>query len=85
MNQHILFPDIQHWVNEGVNFPAQQSGQLIECWVSKGWLEKESGKKIYNSKEGLSIFESLRFDIEEIIEERIEEECFTESGQIVLI
>ncbi|MBL4831801.1 MAG: DUF1488 domain-containing protein [Aliivibrio sp.] len=84
MNQHILFPDIQQWINDGVNFPVQQSGQLIECWVSKEWLEKEAGHTITSNKEGLSTFDSLRFDIEEIIEERIEDECFTELGHVEL-
>ncbi|MDG2932494.1 DUF1488 family protein, partial [Vibrio parahaemolyticus] len=37
MNQSILFPDIQSWdeVSQSVNFSAQQSGALIECFVTK--------------------------------------------------
>ncbi|EKM30077.1 hypothetical protein VCHENC02_4170, partial [Vibrio harveyi] len=35
MNQSILFPDMQSWDKtlQAVNFTAQQSGALIECYV----------------------------------------------------
>ncbi|WP_375751950.1 DUF1488 domain-containing protein [Vibrio sp. HN007] len=84
MNQSILFPDIQEW-NEGtqaVVFPAQQSGALIECVISKAKLVELSGKNIESGEDALSIFADLRFDLEEVAEELIEDEMFNSSGQI---
>ncbi|MCA2464752.1 MULTISPECIES: DUF1488 family protein, partial [Vibrio] len=48
MNQSILFPDMQSWdeVSQSVNFAAQQSGALIECFVTKQKLEKLSGSEL---------------------------------------
>lgn len=42
MNQSILFPDMQSWdeVSQSVNFAAQQSGALIECFVTKQKVRK---------------------------------------------
>ncbi|MDK9739188.1 DUF1488 family protein [Vibrio sp. D404a] len=83
MNQSILFPDIQTWdeENQSVVFPAQQSGALIECLVSLEQLAKLAGREV-ESDQALSVFNELRFDLEELAEELIEEEEFNSSGQI---
>jgi hypothetical protein len=83
MNQSILFPDIQTWDEESqsVVFPAQQSGALIECLITLEQLAKLVGREI-ESGQALSVFNELRFDLEELAEELIEEEEFNSSGQI---
>lgn len=86
MNQSILFPDIQDWSEEfqAVIFPAQQSGALIECVVSPRRLSQLAGREIGQGKEALQQFKALRFDIEELAEELIEQEAFNPAGQIEL-
>ncbi len=84
MNQSILFPDIQDWdeENQSITFPAQQSGVLIECVMSIEELSRLAGKDIEEGDQALVIFSELRFDIEELAEELIEEEEYDSSNRI---
>jgi len=84
MNQSILFPDIQSWQadRQQICFPAQQAGALIECVVSAEVLARLSATKVESEQQALSVFEQLRFDLEELAEELIEEESFNSLGQI---
>tara|TARA_B100001059_G_scaffold230953_1_gene265973 strand:- start:556 stop:825 length:270 start_codon:yes stop_codon:yes gene_type:complete len=84
MNQSILFPDTQDWDEESqsIIFSAQQSGALIECVVSIEELSRLSGKDIEEGGQALAIFAELRFDIEELAEELIEEEEYDSSNRI---
>lgn len=84
MNQSILFPDIQDWDEESqsIIFQAQQSGALIECEVSIEELSLLSDKEIEGGVQALAIFAELRFDIEELAEELIEEEEYDSSNRI---
>lgn len=84
MNQSILFPDVQTWDKEKqvVIFPAQSRGALIECVVSKHYLERLSGQALEDESAVLSAFTQLRFDVEEEAETLIEDEMFSSSGQI---
>lgn len=84
MNQDILFADIQTWDSErqAVNFPAQQGGALIHCWVSLAWLEKECGQTLADEAAVLTAFSQCRFDLEEIAETLIEDEEFNADGDI---
>lgn len=86
MNQSILFPDIQSWdeSSQSIHFPAQQSGALIECYVTKQQLSKMSGLDIEDEQKAVEAFLALRFDLEEMAEELIEDEAFNEEGQIVI-
>jgi len=86
MNQSILFPDIQDWSEElqAIIFPVQQSGALIECVVSLGRLSQLAGTEIMAGEDALQQFKALRFDIEELAEERIEEEAFNADGQVAI-
>ncbi|EPF2958931.1 DUF1488 domain-containing protein [Vibrio alginolyticus] len=86
MNQSILFPDIQSWdeVSQSVNFSAQQSGALIECFVTKQKLEKLSGSQIETEQAAIKVFTDYRFDLEEMAEELIEDEAFNEEGHIII-
>ncbi|MBD1577312.1 DUF1488 domain-containing protein [Vibrio sp. S11_S32] len=85
MNQNILFADLQTWHPERqvVSFPAQQAGQLIECIVSIEKLSQLIGYKV-DSAQVLSVFDSLRFDLEDLAEQAIEEELFNLAGEIEL-
>ncbi|WP_046224827.1 DUF1488 domain-containing protein [Vibrio sp. ECSMB14106] len=84
MNQSILFPDIQDWdeASQSITFPAQQSGALIECVLSIEELSRLAGKVIEEGDQALVIFSELRFDIEELAEELIEEEEYDSSNRI---
>lgn len=86
MNQAILFPDIQSWDEnrQAVQFAAQQSGALIQCFVEKTKLEQLTMSTIVNQEQALSAFAQCRFDLEEIAEEFIEEEAFDDEGHIVI-
>ncbi|EKC5523765.1 TPA: DUF1488 domain-containing protein [Vibrio parahaemolyticus] len=86
MNQSILFPDMQLWdeVSQSVNFAAQQSGALIECFVTKQKLEKLSGSELDTEQAVIAAFIDYRFDLEEIAEELIEDEAFNEEGHIII-
>ena len=84
MNQDILFADLQTWDSErqAVNFPAQQGGSLIHCWVSLAWLEKKCGQALVDEAAVLSAFAQCRFDLEDIAETMIEDEEFNQAGDI---
>ena len=86
MNQSILFPDMQSWdeASQSVNFVAQQSGALIECYVTKQKLEKLRGTLIETEQAAIKVFTDYRFDLEEIAEELIEDEAFDEEGHIII-
>lgn len=86
MNQSILFPDMQSWdeASQSVNFAAQQSGALIECYVTKQKLEKLGGSLIETEHAAIKVFTDYRFDLEEIAEELIEDEAFDEEGHIII-
>ncbi len=84
MNQDILFADIQLWDNQkqAVNFPAQQAGALITCWVSLSWLQKKVEQPLNEEADILATFVANRFDLEELAEVMIEEEEFNSVGDI---
>ncbi len=86
MNQSILFPDLQDYDGaiEGVRFPAQQAGALIECIVKVQWLASNVGYTLNSEDAILKAFSDLRFDIEEQVEVLIEDENFTSKGEIIL-
>ncbi|MGF1752265.1 DUF1488 domain-containing protein [Vibrio makurazakiensis] len=87
MNQSIFFPDIQTWdeAEQRVIFPAQESGALIECYISLGSLERLASKTITSSEQAIATFNELRFEIEELAEELIEEEEYDSSGNIQIV
>ena len=86
MNQSILFSDMQSWdhASQSIRFTAQQSGALIECYVTNHKLERLSGSIIDSEEMAIDVFSDYRFDIEEIAEERIEEEAFNKEGHIII-
>ena len=86
MNQDILFADTQSWDNDklAVNFPAQQAGALIICWVSLQWLQQQTAQKLTTESNILAVFSANRFDLEELAEELIEDEAFDSEGHILI-
>lgn len=86
MNQDILFPDLQEWQASGqrVYFPAQAMGALIPCYIGKGELERMAAQALHTEDEVLRAFDALRFDIEELATQAIEEQAFTPDGAIVI-
>lgn len=86
MNQSILFADIQEWdqLKCVVTFPAQQAGALIECSISLEMIERLSGISVDGERQALQAFSSIRFDVEELAEELIDNEEFNEKGEIEL-
>ncbi len=63
-------------------FVGQQSGNLIECLVSAGYLENLSQLQIDEEVTALKVFSEYRFDLEDLAEELIEAEEFNQLGQI---
>ncbi len=86
MNQSIIFSEDAIWNNElrTVEFTAQNMGNLIVCVIPIATLERISGRQVNDETLALEQFSHYRFDLEELAEERIEEEMFNEVGQIVL-
>ncbi|MGF1726440.1 DUF1488 domain-containing protein [Photobacterium nomapromontoriensis] len=86
MNQDIIFADLQSWdrQRQAVNFPAQQAGALITCWVSVSWLEQQCDQALTDEATILSVFFQFRFDLEELAEALIEDEAFNQDGDIVI-
>ncbi|CAH0524239.1 DUF1488 family protein [Vibrio hippocampi] len=86
MNQAILFSPQASWNNERemVEFHAQQSGMLIECFISINKLKQLSSEPVINEDSAVVVFESLRFDIEELAEELIEDEEFSQDGKVII-
>lgn len=90
MNQSILFPDLQYWddVHKRVCFIAQSQGMNIKCYISANKLaELNDFSKQPSSDEAaamLTLFDTVRFDAEEMAEELIEAEEFDEFGAVHL-
>ncbi len=84
MNQSILFPDIQDWDDalNGVKFPAQQTGALIECVASLEYLSSLASEPLTTTQQALAVFEQNRFEIEELAEQLIEEEEYNAEGLV---
>ncbi|MCE0556565.1 MULTISPECIES: DUF1488 domain-containing protein [unclassified Motilimonas] len=86
MNQSIQFPDQQQWhqAKGMVVFPALNGGQLIQCHVSLNFLTQHGELADSSSASVLALFEQLRFDLEELAEEKIANEDFDTNGDINL-
>jgi len=90
MNQAILFSDNEQYNVElqQVEFTAQCQGALITCIVSVDNLfhlnDKNAELQETSETIALSLFESARFDIEELAEQMINDQDFTEHGNVYL-
>jgi len=91
MNQTILFSDNERYNSalEQVEFEAQCQGALVTCVISVDNLfqlnEKDAKLQDTSETEILSLFESSRFDIEDIAEQLINDQRFNEDGKVYLL
>lgn len=81
MNQAIQFPDRQHWDEklQAVCFPALVNGFQVQCAVT---LEQLSLLGEGSEEDPLAIFGALRWDLEDLAEQRILDEDYDASGWI---
>jgi hypothetical protein len=90
MNQAILFSDNERY-NEKlkqVEFTAQSQNALITCIISLDNLyllnELSDVSKNINEQTILNLFDSVRFDIEEIAEKMIDDQQLGHDGKLYL-
>lgn len=86
MNQDIVIADDQCWqvAEQRVTFTAHWQGRLVPCYVTKHRLEHMTGLPLNDEAGILLAFESVRFDIEELVSLKIEEEEFAPDGGVYL-
>jgi hypothetical protein len=86
MNQSIQFNDGVEWqeAQQRLMFSAQMLGTTLQCYISRHYLEQLAARPLVRLDELLQTFEALRFDIEELAEQRIAEQEFAEDGSIYL-
>lgn len=97
MNQAIIFTDNEYYNTalSQIEFQAQSQGTLISCVISLADLkqlseadelvtEKSLESKNNAQNQALAMFENARFDIEDIAEEMINQQAFSEDGKIYL-
>ncbi|MBW7984988.1 DUF1488 domain-containing protein [Enterobacillus tribolii] len=81
MNQAIQFPDRRHWDEErqAVCFPALVNGFQVQCAVTLRYLTV-----LKEGADPLTIFDDMRWDLEDLTEQRILAEDYDASGWIWL-
>ena len=86
MNQSILFNDGVVWqeTQQRLMFSAQMMGATVPCYISRHYLEQLAARPLLRPADLLQTFEALRFDIEELAEQKIEKQEFAEDGSIYL-
>jgi len=90
MNQAIIFSDNEQYnINsQQVEFQAQSQGILVSCVISFSYLQElneiTSEQLINIETTALTLFESARFDIEDLAEEMINQHAFSEDGKVYL-
>lgn len=90
MNQAILFDNELTLDDSHVRFNAQQQGQVLVCVISFAQLQQLQHQLNFveqpvDTGNAVSVFESLRFDIEEWAEDLITQERINEQGEVLLI
>ena len=93
MNQAIIFSDNEQYnmSSQQVEFQAQNKGALISCVISLSHLQQlneqpeiTSEQRINIETTALTLFDNARFDIEDLAEEMINQQMFSEDGKIYL-
>tara|TARA_R110001583_G_scaffold2536_10_gene18293 strand:+ start:14050 stop:14352 length:303 start_codon:yes stop_codon:yes gene_type:complete len=93
MNQAIIFSDNEQYNidSQQVEFQAQSQGALISCVISLNHLQKLNhqtditcGQLINVETTALTLFDNARFDIEDLAEEMINQQAFSEDGKVYL-
>jgi hypothetical protein len=84
MNQSVIFNDQVYLETNQVKFVAQQQGVNINCYVSFSAISELCDKQIVSGSNAVCLFEQCRFDLEDQAEALIEQEAFSDSGNIIL-
>ncbi len=86
MNQAIIIGDDQQWqvLNQCIEFSAQVMGAKVQCAVRKSTLEHLVGLPLSNDDKILEAYHSVQFDIEELLEQKLQQEDFEANGALVL-
>ncbi|WP_417617880.1 DUF1488 domain-containing protein [Oceanisphaera sp.] len=86
MNQDIIVNDDLNWQPEQqrVAFSAQWLGGRVNCFISLARLEHLSGQSLIDEANIVLAFESVRFDIEELVSELVSQEAFGPDGGLYL-
>jgi hypothetical protein len=83
MNQSVIFTDQVYLETNQVKFVAQQQGMNINCYASFLAIS-ELCDKVVSGSNAVCLFEQCRFDLEDQAEALIEQEAFSDSGDIIL-
>lgn len=86
MNQSIIFSDNEsyHCALQQIEFQAQCRGALITCVISVQSLCRLTEQQAQTESDVLALFDSARFDIEDIAEDIIKHQNFHKDGKIYL-
>ena len=86
MNQDIIVGDEIYWQpdEQRVAFSTHWQGRQVPCFITLHRLEHLSGQQLADEANVILAFEQVRFDIEELVCERIEEAAFAPDGSISL-
>ncbi|MCT8988239.1 DUF1488 family protein [Shewanella phaeophyticola] len=84
MNQSVIFGDQLFVEADNVRFVAQQQGVNINCYVSFATISGLCQSQMVNQHNAASMFEQCQFDLEDQAEELINQEAFTDTGDIEL-
>ncbi|WP_375055971.1 DUF1488 domain-containing protein [Zobellella sp. DQSA1] len=86
MNQDIIVGDDLYWQPElqRIAFTAHWQGRHIPCFIALHRLEHMSGQSLSDEANIMLAFESVRFDIEELVSIQVEEEVFAPDGSLYL-
>lgn len=86
MNQDIIVGDEVYWQPEEqrLAFSSHWQGRQVFCFITQHRLEHLAGQQLPDEASAMLAFEQVRFDIEELVCERIEEEAFAPDGSISL-
>ncbi|UCX03085.1 DUF1488 family protein [Shewanella glacialimarina] len=85
MNQSVIFTDQLYMETNQVRFIAQQQGMHINCFASFAVISALCDHQVVNEHNAVHLFEQCRFDLEDKAEALIEQEAFSDSGDILLL
>ncbi|AZG71524.1 DUF1488 domain-containing protein [Shewanella livingstonensis] len=84
MNQSVIFSDQLFIETNKVRFIAQQQGMNINCFASFVIISELCDNQLVSKHNAGSLFEQCRFDLEDRAESLIEQEAFSDSGEIIV-
>ncbi|MDD8060573.1 MULTISPECIES: DUF1488 domain-containing protein [Shewanella] len=84
MNQNVIFGDQLFVEADNVRFIAQRQGVNINCFVSFSTISALCQSQAVSEHNAACMFEQCRFDLEDQAEALINQEAFTDIGDIKL-